>query len=287
MAENQELHALISLLDDPDPVAYQSVSERIYGLGPQAVQVLEGAWEHSFDELVQRRIEHIVHRIQFEDIRKKLRDWVSGDNHDLFSGFCIITRFQYPEMNEQKLQEIFEKLRRDIWLELNDRLTALETIKVFNHILFEVHGFGQKFEHHKIFESGGYFLNNLLENRRGNPLSIGILYIALAERLGIPVFGVGLPGHFIALYSDDSALPVEPGNILFYINPYARGAVFSRREVELYLKQAGIAPEEKYYTVCSNKSIISRLIKELSVTFEKEGEYDKALELRSLNDILK
>lgn len=285
--KNPELQALISLLDDPDPAAYESISERILGIGPQAVQVLEGVWERTYDELVQGRIEQIVHHIQYEDVRRRLTDWVAGDENDLLDGYCIVTRFHYPELDETKIRSQFEKIRRDIWLELNDRLTALENIKVFNHILFEVHAFGQKIEHNKIYETGGYFLNTLIESHRGNPLSLGILYVALAARVGLPVYGVGLPGHFVTLYADDTVVPVKPGNILFYINPFARGAVFSRREVEMYLKQAGITPDEKYYTVCSNKNIISRLIDELSIAFEKEGENDKALELRSLRKIVR
>jgi len=282
-----ELQALISLLDDPDPETYLSVSERIYGLGPQAVHTLEDVWEHTFDELVQNRIEQIVHKIQFEDVRCRLTDWAAGDDHDLLEGCCIVNRFQYPEFNEQNLRERFEKIRRDIWLELNNSLTALETIKVFNHILYEVHKFGQKPEPGKTFEPAGYFLSNLFENRRGNPLSLGILYVALAGKLELPVYGVGLPGHFIATYTDDSVLPVKADDILFYINPFAQGAVFSRREVELYLKQAGITPDERYYTICSNKSIIARLIDELRQAFEKKGETAKAAELKILGKILK
>jgi regulator of sirC expression with transglutaminase-like and TPR domain len=285
--ENSELQALISLLDDPDPVAFQSVSERIFGMGTLAVHTLEDVWEHTFDEMVQNRIEQIVHNIQFEDIRHRLSDWVAGEEHDLLDGYCIITKFQYPELNEKNMRERFEKIRRDIWLELNNRLTALETIKVFNHILYEVHSFGQKPEPGKTFEPAGYFLNNLFENRRGNPMSLGILYVALARKLDLPIYGVGLPGHFIATYADDSELPVKSDNILFYINPFSKGAVFSRREVELYLKQAGITPDERYYTICSNKSIIARLIDELEVAFEKKGETAKAAELKALGKIVK
>lgn len=286
-APNAELQALISLLDDPDPVTYQSVSERISDMGPQAVHILEDVWEHTFDEMVQNRIEQIVHHIQFDDIRQRLAQWASGDENNLLDGYCIITRYQYPEIDEQILRDRFEKIKRDIWLELNDHLTALETIGVFNHILFEVHAFGQKQKPGRTYEPASYFLNNLLENRRGNPISTGILYIALADSLNLPVYGVGLPGHFIALYADNSVMPVQTGNILFYINPFAKGAVFSRREVELYLKQAGITPDERYFNFCSNKSIIGRLVEELRQAFDKQGEAEKAAEMKMLGKIVK
>jgi len=281
-----EFQALISLLDDPDPVAYNSVSERIFDLGTPAVHALEDVWEHSYNELVQRRIEQIVHHIQFEDIRKRLSEWASHEENDLLDGYCIITRFQYPDLDEVKLRDQVEKIRRDVWLELNDRLTALEIIKVFNHILFEVHAFGQKPESGKIREPGSYFLNNLLESHRGNSLSLGILYVLLAEKLNLPVNGVDLPGHFVASYVRNPELPGETTGILFYINPSVRGAVFSRSEVELYLKQSGIDPEEKFFIACSNKQIIARLLGELMLIFEKEGNPEKAGELKTLRKIL-
>ncbi|HNX44074.1 MAG TPA: transglutaminase-like domain-containing protein [Bacteroidales bacterium] len=284
--DSMEFQALISLLDDPDPVAYNSVSKRIFDLGPPAVHVLEDVWEHSFDELVQSRIEQIVHHIQFEDIRKKLSEWSSREENDLLDGYCIITRFQYPDVDEVKLRDQVEKIRRDVWLELNDRLTALEIVKVFNHIFFEVHEFSQKTESGKIQDSGCYFLNNLLESRRGNSLSLGVLYVLLAEKLNLPVRGVDLPGHFVASYMRSPELPGEMPGILFYINPSARGAVFSRSDVELYLKQAGIGPEEKFFIPCSSKQIITRLLDDLKMMYDKQGDSEKASDLKALKKIL-
>ena len=71
---------------------------------------------------------------------------------------------------------------------------------------------------------------------KGNPITLGILYISLAQELGIPIYGVSIPRNFILAYVDEYNLndPYEE-DILFYINPYNNGKVLGEREIDYFL----------------------------------------------------
>lgn len=283
-----DLDALISLLDDPDAEAFQQVSEQISALGPQAVPPLEAAWEHAFDPVMQKRIEELVHHIQFGQLICDFSDWVKSGKQDLLSGYMLVSRYQYPDLNEMKIMTQVDHITRDTWLELNDNLTALEKVKVLNHLLFQVYKFGGSVSDTPAPEN--YLVNIILESRLGTALSIGLIYLIIAQRLGIPLRGVDLPRHFIAAYTnlveDEGVAGIDSLEVQFYINPFAQGSVFSLKELNLYLRKIELEPREKYYLPCSNLHIINRLIEELKEAYRSTGNREKSDELSRLQEAL-
>ncbi|MGP8217110.1 MAG: transglutaminase-like domain-containing protein [Bacteroidia bacterium] len=288
MAElnKKEVSALISLLDDPDEKIFVSIKDKLLHIGEKVIPVLEDAWESSFNPLLQTRIENIIHRIQFEKILDSLAAWKMNDSDNLWEGAMIIARYQYPDLKEDKLEKQVQLIKQDVWLELNENLTALEKVRVINHILFEVHRFSGNTENYNAPENS--FLNKVIENKKGNPLTLAIIYLIIAKQLQMPIFGVNLPQHFIMAYVDENDLSEKDweDKILFYINPFSKGAVFSRREIDMFLKQLNISPEKMYYTPCSNISIIERLVRNLISAYNKLGHPDKVAELEDMLKIL-
>src|ERR1041384_8185590 len=122
----KEVIALITLLDDPDEVIYSQVKDRFVTLGPPAIPHLETAWENSFDAIMQKRIEIIIHSIQFETLQKALKHWAREEQDDLLKGALILARYQYPDLDENKIRKQLHQIRQDVWLELHEDLTALE-----------------------------------------------------------------------------------------------------------------------------------------------------------------
>lgn len=284
----KELQALISLLDDPDENIYNHIREKILSLGQEVIPSLENAWEHSFDPLIQSRIEDIIHKIQFEKISTELREWAKSEEQDLLKGTLLIARYQYPDLDEEKIYKQIEQIKQDVWLELNDNLTALEKTRVINHIIFDVHGFsGNTANFHT--PQNSYF-NNVLESKKGNPLSLSILYIVIGQQLNIPIYGVNLPEHFILAYKNEnsafSPFTTDNGKVFFYINPFSKGTVFSKKEIEAFLKQLKIEPDKSFFEPCSNVEIIKRLIRNLIASYEKLGYPHKSKELKHLLESL-
>ena len=89
----KEVIALITLLDDPDESIYYEVKNRFVTLGPPAIPHLETAWENSFDAIMQKRIEAIIHTIQFETLQKALKSWAKDEQDDLLKGVIILARY--------------------------------------------------------------------------------------------------------------------------------------------------------------------------------------------------
>lgn len=281
MTENNQLSALINLLDEPDDRTFEIIREQIFAFGEQAVPSLETAWENSFDEIVQGRIEWIIHQIQQSGFRQELVDWMKLGSSDLLKGFLLISRSHYPELNAQEITVTLEQMKMDAWLELNDNLTALENVKVLNHIFYDMH----KFEGNRInlYAPTNQYINTVLETRKGSPLTLGILYLILAQKLNLPIQGVNLPQHFILAYTTELYHPgKETSDVLFYINPFNKGAVFTRREIDLFINQMKLKPEPSFFTPCSNVDIIQRLVNNMVLTYTQLGNAEKVDELNAL-----
>lgn len=280
-----ELNALISLLDDPDEQIFTEVKSKIVSLGTEIIPMLENVWEHSFDQLLQTRIENIIHTIQFQKSAEDLRIWVQNGELNLYTAAMMMARYQYPDLDERKVRKQLDVIKHDVWLEINDNLTALEKTKVLNHILFDVHHLSGNTTNY--YAPQNCFINDVLETKKGNPLSISIVYMIIAQELNIPIYGVNLPEHFVLAYKDDTAtLPADSNRVLFYINAFSKGAIFSRREIDAFLSQLKQDAKPEFYSVCSTLDIIKRLITNLSYAYQKLGYTDKVDELKSLEQVL-
>jgi regulator of sirC expression with transglutaminase-like and TPR domain len=282
----KEVIALITLLDDPDDGIYSEVKNRFIILGPPAIPHLETAWENSFDALMQKRIEGIIHTIQFKALQNALKHWAENEQDDLFKGCAIIARYQYPDLDENKLKKQLHQIKQDVWLELHDDLTAIEKVKIINHIMFEVHQFGGNITNYHAPQNS--FINVVLETKKGNPVMLSVIYALVCKELAIPIYGVNLPQHFVLAYVNDFANLFDPShktlsdNILFYVNPFSKGLIFNQGDVDSFIKQLNVEPETKYYLPCSNLDIIKRLINNLIYSFDKMGYAEKVQELKDL-----
>jgi regulator of sirC expression with transglutaminase-like and TPR domain len=282
----KEVIALITLLDDPDDGIYSEVKNRFIVLGPPAIPHLETAWENSFDALMQKRIEGIIHTIQFKALQNALKFWAENEQDDLFKGCAIISRYQYPDLDENKLKKQLHQIKQDVWLELHDDLTAIEKVKIINHILFEVHQFGGNITNYHAPQNS--FLNVVLETKKGNPVMLSVVYALICKELNIPIYGVNLPQHFVLAYVNDYANLFDPSNktlsdnILFYVNPFSKGLIFNEADIDSFIKQLNIEPENKYYLPCSNLDIIKRILNNLVYSFDKMGYAEKVAELKEL-----
>ena len=282
----KEVNALINLLDDPDEKIFSKIKGKILGLGEKAIPVLEDAWESSVSLLLQTRIENIIHRIQFEKTLEAITEWKQKEAPDLLEGAILIARYHYPELDEAKVTEGIKQLHLDVWLEMNDQLTALEKVRVINHIFFDVHHFVGNTENYTAPENS--YINRVLETKKGNPLSLAIIYLTLCRKLNISVYGVNLPQHFVMVYIDELIFASEnkEDNIMFYINPFSKGAIFSRREIDIFLNQLAIEPQKSFFMPCSNVEIIKRLVRNLITSYTNMEEHDKIGDLKEVLKVL-
>ncbi|WP_310588681.1 transglutaminase-like domain-containing protein [Jiulongibacter sediminis] len=269
--EANEIKALVSLLDDSDHEVSNHVEKEIKNLGDEAIPFLEHHWEENpLNPPLQRRLENLIHELQYDNFTAGLIEWKENRLHDLLEGMWRIARYQYPDLDFQTIQKEINQIYFDSWLQLRDDLHPFDTIKALNHVFFEKHGFTANT---KNFHSpANSLINQVIETKRGNPISLCVIYLLVAQRLGLPIFGVNLPSLFILTYKSKQ--------IQFYINIFNKGLVFNKKDIDTYLKQMQLEPKEIFYEPCSNLEIVRRSLLNLMYSFKKNSETEKVEEIK-------
>ena len=108
--EQKELKALVSLLDDEDNQIVTHVEEKIRSLGTTIIPYLEEEWETSFSPTVQRKIEDLIHTLQYELLKERITKWYDSKDQDLLEGMWLITTYQYPDIELIKLKQDLEQI---------------------------------------------------------------------------------------------------------------------------------------------------------------------------------
>jgi regulator of sirC expression with transglutaminase-like and TPR domain len=287
MEETKEISALFHLIDDPDENVFGPVSERIVSFGKGIIPNLENLWENSPAEAVQERIELLIHRLHYRDLTEEFNYWNKQPEQDLLNGAALVAKYQYPELIMTGVYAEVEKMRRNIWLELNSYLTPLEQTNVITTILYNYyHLKGTEINYS---EPNEFLMNRVLESKRGNSIANGIIYTILAELLNVPIYAINLPRQFILAYFDvdyNWQAPENPAHkIQFYIDP-ATGHVFTHKDVETYLNRIGVSATPSYFKPLSKKRIIQHLLQEFAKCFGDNKNQYKQNELLILADLL-
>jgi regulator of sirC expression with transglutaminase-like and TPR domain len=271
--QETEIKALISLLDDDDKQVVSHVEEKILSLGKEVIPYLEKEWETSFNPALQSRIEDIIHVLQYDLLKARLLEWYRSPEKDLLTAMWLVATYQYPDLEIEKLRQELEQIYYETWLEFRPDLYPIDQIKVVNSVLFSKLKFGANT---KNFHSpGNSLINVVLETRKGNPITLCVIYMLVAQKLKLPVQGVNLPNLFILTYKDTQ-------NNQFYINAFNRGLIFSRQDIENYISELHLVPQDSFFEPCDNVEIVRRALRNLIMSFEKMGEHAKAEEVKLL-----
>ncbi len=289
MENSDSIRALIRLIEDPDESIYAHVHDRLLSYGADAIPFLETSWEEQdFGLLFQNRIENLIHEIQFEETKRKLKEWIDSSDKDLLTGSIIVAKYQYPGLDEMVVRNQINAIQKDVWLELNNRQTALEKVRIMNKVFFGMHHFqGNAKTFHSPLNS---YINTVLETRKGNPLSLSIIYSIIAQNMEMPVYGVNLPNHFILAYLDEFSVnqfipDTNDHGVLFYINPFSKGSIFNVEEIKEFLDGINQPHLRSYFEPCPNTAIIKRMITNLIGSFQEVGNSEKVNELVELRDL--
>jgi len=268
----KELKALVSLLEDEDYEVIKHVEEKIISIVNDVIPFLEKEWEGSFNPNVQRKIEDLIHSLQFDHLKHRLRDWVDQGGTDLLEGVWIVATYQYPDLELSFLRKEIEQLYYDVWLDFKDSIHPFDQIKSINIALFEKLKF--KANTKNFHSPGNSMINVVLETKRGNPISLCVLYILIAQKLNLPIYGVNLPNLFICTHKTKENQ--------FYINAFNKGLIFSRSDIENYIQQLHLNPIDLFFEPCSNEDIVKRVLRNLIISFEKLDDHAKADEVKQL-----
>lgn len=267
-----EFKALLRLLDDDDEEVTAHVWSTLMAMGESGVERLEAEWLTSSDPEMQRRLEEVINRIHHKSLAQELLEWRKDGGRDLLRGWYLVSKFQFPELDFQRYRNEINRLVNKTWLELSNQMDPYQKLKVINHILFKMEGYGPNSSRSNFPHNS--HLNYLIDHQQGNAVSLGLLYLLICKQLDLPVSGVILPGYFILLYKDDKHE--------FYIDVFNGGHTFNRARLEGYLKQVNVPEKPSYFTPTSNIYIILNLIRTISHDYSTNDKPDKVAELEEL-----
>lgn len=269
---DREFKALVSLLEDEDANIVSHVEEKIKSMGRLAIPYLEYEWENSFDPEVQKRIEDLIHILQFDYLKTQLVDWKDRGGEDLLEGMWLTASYQYPDIELGKLRKDLEQIYYEAWLEHKEEVHPFDQVKILNSVIFGKLKFSANTKN--FHAPGNSMINVALESKKGNPITLCAIYMLVAQKLKMPVYGVNLPNLFILTYKSK--------DLQFYINAFNRGLIFSKTDIDNYIAHLHINPMEIFYQPCSNLDIVKRALRNLVISFEKLGEHQNVEEVKEL-----
>lgn len=285
MEQNGEIKALMQLIDDPDEQIYEVVSNKIVSLGRDIIPNLEDLWENTLNEFKQDRIEKLIHRVHMRELEAEFTNW-SNTNGSILDGALLVARYQFPDLDTNFILKEISKLSKNIWLELNQYLTPIEKVNVFNGIYYYYYkmlGVEVNYE-----APNEFLINKVLESKTGNAFGHGLTYLILSEQLDLPIYAIRVPNQFLMgwlqhVHNTDTDNPYQ---LLFYINP-ANGDLYSINDVETYVKRLDMEITSDIFKPLNTKAVIQYVLQEMSKCFDNDKYEYKRNDLLKLADMLR
>lgn len=284
MKNTKEIKALFHLLDDPDREIFETVADKIVHYGKEIIPNLEHFWEETTDNTIQERIENIIHKVNFNDTYSDLKKWYTADKPALLEGAFMLSKYRYPDMNEDGCRKTMKSLYQSCWLELHNYLTPLEQINIINSVFYSMYKFtGFDLEANK---PSHYFISEVLESRQGNNYSLGTIYQLLCEMLDIPVYAIQLPRQHLLAYFENQYDFLNKDKkttqkIQFYIDANS-GTIFTQNDVDVYLKKYNFESSENTYMPLCNQEIILNTVEALIMMYQELNDMEKVNELNQI-----
>jgi len=189
---------------------------------------------------------------------------------DLGRAALAIAATDYPDLDIDIYLARIDQLAADAQARLGSETDVHRTLAVLNDVLFQEHGF--RGNHENYFDPRNSFLNEVLDRRTGIPISLSVLYMEVAQKIGLPLQGVGFPGHFLVKY--------KGVNEEIVIDPFNQGEIRSRKNLEKMLDRlygGKISFDPEFLAATTKKQILRRMLNNLEVIYLRQDDLTKGL----------
>lgn len=271
MRTDGELNALIRLLADDDNIILATVTARLLELGDTVVPALRDARTQA-REPVRTRIDGILARLS-KETRAALAwdEWhalTAGDEDiDLERGVAVLARFGYPDVDWAVYRQTLDQMAGELTIRLTGITDPVQIVQTMTDYLFREQGFqGASMD---IPDTS--YMNQVLDLKRGIPIALSAICLFLAHRLDLPIYGVGLPTHFIVKYQTADT------ELLF--DPFSGGTILTRSACIEFVTRIGHRFTEAYLDPVPDRYILARMLNNLIMIYSNLGEQAKAKRL--------
>ena len=269
-----QIKALIYLLSDQDKRVAQTIHDRLVTAGRPALPYLKEAGLD--DPAMAQKIAKVVENICFSELELSFESLVRTPESEinLETGAFLIARSAYPELNVQYYQEIINEMAEDIRGRFGKGLTILEKIRIVNQYLFKEREF--KGNTKDYYDPENSYLNRVIDRRLGVPITLSLLYLLIGQRVNLPLYGVGMPGHFV--------VRLEARQI--FIDCFSAGTILTWADCVKFLKESGTGIKHHHLYKSPNHHILARMLRNLMAIFQKRQEVQKVTHLHRLLELV-
>lgn len=268
---DKERAALLNLLGDADPQVFAAVRERLLAHGPSVCTWLR-PHTLSSDPVLRQHARAIVHHFESSDADHEFLAFClrHGEDLDLESGALKLAATTYPGLNPAAYRAVLDEFAQTLRERINFEAEPRAQLAIINEFLFQELGFRGNEENY--FDPRNSYLNQVLDRRTGNPISLCLVYLLLARRLLLPITGIGLPGHFICRYqsSQDSV----------YIDAFDRGRMLTKADCVQYLIHSAFGLHEQFLTPVPPRRWLIRMCGNLHQSYLHLEKHDEATRLQ-------
>lgn len=275
MTSKSEIESLLVLLEDPDPFIQESVQSRLSELGENAVPLLDEYRVKSKDEKERSKVSNIIHQLTFQTLHADFHELLERgvkNRLGLEEAALMLARFGNPTLRSldfvRKLDHFAEMVEPTIRYRLDERRRMKQLIK----FVFEDLNFGGDTEDYH--NPDNIFFDQVINRRKGLPITLSMVVMFLARRLDLPFFGVNMPIHFMLNYIG------EKEEVL--IDPYDKGAIVTYDQCYFFLKKNNITPKPDHFKIASDMDLLIRCIRNLIHSYERKELPNKVEDLKKL-----
>ena len=207
-----------------------------------------------------------------------LPDWNSlagldDNNVPLLATALLIARDEYPSLDAGLYDGMVQGHVQELRDEIDSIATCTLKMQAINRHLFDEAGFAGN--HDAYYDPRNSYLNEVLERRLGNPISLAMVQMEVARRLGVPLDGVSFPGHFLV------RLPIDDGVLV--MDPFNRGRPLDEDELRKRARPhlgGEIPDDEALFRIldpASHRSILMRMLRNLHGVYAEHGDWGRAV----------
>jgi len=257
--------ALLSLLDDRSPAVRKALLAHFARLGPAASRLLQEA-AHGPNRILARHAAWFIRELAFTDPATEFRGFIQSLNYELETGILLLSRTVSPELDVAACCTGLDAIAARCRELITPPATTREQCRILNRVLFHEWGFHGNIDHYT--DPRNSLIDHVLQRRQGIPISLSIVYLLVAGRLGLELEPVGLPGHFIVGCHTDG----PP----FFIDPFDHGLFLDPDEVFALLRARHVLPKASDLMPTPVREVLCRTCRNLASHYAAAGEDERA-----------
>lgn len=260
-----ERDALRGLLDDTSPAVRRGLLARFASLGAAALPFLKEIAEGSHRTLAWHA-RWFLDELKFTDPVAEFRGFIRSLNYELETGALLLARTVRPDIDAGRCCELLEGIAARCRELIVEPSSIREKCRVINRVLYHDYGFHGNVENYT--DPDNSFLDQVLYRHKGIPISLCIVYLLVAHRLGMDLEPVSLPGHFmVGCYVEERP---------FFIDAFDGGVFRTPEEIMAFLRSHDLTPKLSDLAPTPVREVLCRSCRNLANHYESAGNDERS-----------